>query len=318
MINPLARFFSRRCPVPGWLALRFVPEGMDYVHLRQVPGGRPQVTLAGTAGLDAGDEDALGKFGRELGVGRYACLHLLGSGEYQLLQVEALNVPDEEMKTALRWRIKDMLDYPVDEATVDMLDMTVGGGTGRARFVYGVAARNEVIRRRMALFAEAGVPLSVIDIRETSQRNIAALLEEKDRCLALLSFDGGGGLLTINYKGVLHLSRHIEVPLSQLQEKDEGRRQPAFERVALEVQRSLDHFDRQFHLAPLNKLTLAPLPEISGLSEYLAAHLYMPAEPVDLATVLDISAVPDLAQPVFQSRYFLLLGAALRPEGGAG
>src|SRR5438105_8100046 len=87
------------------------------------------------------------------------------------------------------------------------------------------------------------------------------------------------------------------------------------ERIALEVQRSLDHFERQFHYVPLSKLLLGPLPRDIGLQEYLASSIDGVVESADLATVVEFSGVPALYPVERQAQYLPLIGAALR--GGA-
>ena len=38
-----------------------------------------------------------------------------------MLSLEAPAVPREELKTAVGWRLKDMLDFHIDDATIDVL-----------------------------------------------------------------------------------------------------------------------------------------------------------------------------------------------------
>jgi MSHA biogenesis protein MshI len=178
-----------------------------------------------------------------------------------------------------------------------------------------VAARNQLIQQRQAMFEEAKIPLGVIDMPEMAQRNISALLEPEGRGLALLSFESQGGLLTVTFNGELYLSRRIDVTWSQLLQTDVEQKSACYDRITLELQRSLDHFDRQYHFIALSKLVLCAMGSAgSGLQEYLAANLYIPVECLDMETVLDISKVPELAHAESQQRYFMTLGAALRHE----
>src|SRR5574340_425412 len=98
---------------------------------------------------------------------------LLAPGEYQILLVEAPNVPADEMKTAIRWKIKDSLSYHVDNATVDVLQIPASkSGPARAPSLYAIAAANDIIQKHMALFEQAKLKLDVIDVPEMAQRNI--------------------------------------------------------------------------------------------------------------------------------------------------
>ncbi|MDH4285307.1 MAG: agglutinin biogenesis protein MshI, partial [Gallionellaceae bacterium] len=55
-------------------------------------------------------------------------------------------------------------------------------------------------------------------------------------------------------------------------------------------------------------------PERLGLVQQLAPALEIPVEQLDLSRVLDISAVPELADSEFAAHMLLTLGAALRQE----
>jgi MSHA biogenesis protein MshI len=242
---------------------------------------------------------------------------LLAPGEYQLLQVEAPNVPEGEMKAAVRWSIKDMLSYHVDDATLDILSIPANQAGGeRKKSLYVVVASNELIKRRTELFERAHINLRVIDIPEMAQRNIAALYEHEGRALALLAFDENGGLLTFTSDGELYLARRIEISVGQLQDANESLRQQYFDRLELEVQRSIDHFDRQFKHLTLRRLMVCA-PENVGLIQMLANGLDLPVERLDLSEVMDFSGAPDLASD--EARVYALhaLGAALRQEGRA-
>jgi MSHA biogenesis protein MshI len=301
----------------GYLAIGFSDDGMCAAHINRSTSGMPKVELLAFYPLSEPiTGTALERLAKDLQAPRYDCGTLLRSDEYQLLSVDAPNVPSTELKTAIRWRLKDMLDFHIDDATIDVLDVPMDKNAAtRNHAMYAVAARNQVIGHRQELFSSAKIPLSVIDVPEMAQRNISALLEPDGRGVALLSFDTKGGLLTVTYAGELYLSRRIEVPLAQLQQPDNDQKNAAFEKITLELQRSLDHFDRQYHFITLSKLILAPFGDASAdLQQYLASNLYLPIETLNLETVFDLSTMPQLHLPEAQQRFFLTLGAALRHE----
>lgn len=308
--------FAKTRKLAGWLAINIQEDGIYAAHVKRVSAAKPSVELLTFyPATQEALETALEKFTKERHAERYECTTLLTPAEYQLLSVDAPNVSQEELKAAIRWRLKDMLDFHVDDATIDVLDVPADkNAPARNRSMYAVAARNQLIEQCQARFTLAKIPLSVIDIPEMAQRNIAALVEQQGRGLALLSFDARGGLLTLTYAGELYLSRRIDITLQQLQ-ADAAQGNNGYDRITLELQRSLDHFDRQYHFITLSKLMLAPLGDVArGLRDYLAANLYLPVEWLDLESVLDISKAEELKQPGTQQQYFLTLGAALRHE----
>ena len=241
--------FNRSSRDAGWVAVSLGNKGVHVAQARYV-GFRPQVTKCMFYPANEVTSSVLEKIRKDAQIEGDRHTTLLAANEYQLMMVEAPSVPVDELKTAIRWKIKDSLSYHVDDATIDVLQIPsgrYGGGGDRPQSLYAVAASNETIRKRIALFEKAKFELTVIDIAEMAQRNIAALYETEGRGLALLAFDDEGGLLTITCDGELSLARRIDITLGQLQDADESIRQQYQDRVELEVQRSLDYFDRQFH-----------------------------------------------------------------------
>ncbi len=308
--------FSRSTREPGWLAVSLRPGEMSFVHGRYAPGGESVVDRCGTHALE-GEYQGVERLGKELGFARYQCSTLLAPGEYQIQLVEAPNVPQTELKTAIRWRIKDLLEYHIDDATVDLLAVPPNPSAGeRAQSLYAVTARNEVIQSCIGRFEEARIPLSVIDIQETSQRNVAALFEREERGLAMLYLGNDLGLLTINFRGELVFARRIEAGMQALTSATGGAREEQFQRILLELQRTLDHFDRQFNYVSIAKLMLAPEPAETGLLEFLAANLDVPVERVRLSGAIAFGSRVEL-EPQEEWRLFHLIGAALRHESKA-
>src|SRR5438874_9739904 len=90
--------------------------------------GRPAVEFAEERAWDARDPKSFERVAREFGAKSFRCTTLLKPADYQILLVEAPAVKREELKPALRWRVKDMLDYPVDKASKDTIAQLVPTG----------------------------------------------------------------------------------------------------------------------------------------------------------------------------------------------
>ena len=311
-------WFAKGRKQPGWLALGLHPDRVDLVHVKRAANRKPEIALCDTYRREGSHAETLARLRKELKLDQYRCTTLLKSEDYQMQQVDAPNVPAAELKTAVRWRVKDIIDYPLDAATVDVLDIPVDrNAPARNHAVYAVTARNSVIEACVKLFNDADVPLEAIDIPDLAQRNIAALFEPAERGVAMLAFFEKEGMLTFTCGSELYLARRIEVSLAQVMDPDAERRNQYFERVALELQRSLDNFDRNYHYVPIAKLLLAPLPQDSGLQQYLAPNLSVPVETIDLGSVMDFPGIPELKHPARQSQCLEAIGAALRGEAAA-
>ena len=296
---------------PGWMVIGS-GDGELATVLGEAGNGKPRLHQYAVRAVDDG-ATGLQRAARDLHMTRYQCATLLEPGDYQIVVVDAPNVPANELKTAMRWRVKDLIDLHIDDVTLDVLDIpALKDAPTRNHTMYAVAGRNEAIQSLIKRFEEVEVPLSVIDIPETAQRNIAALYEEPGRALALLYFDQTSGLLTINYQGELYFTRRFDVPFEELNAGNTEQREEARSRVVVELQRSLDAFERQFRSLAVSKLLLGPEPSPSGLKEFLAEGSGLPTQMVDLNEVIDISGGPLDAR--VQWRLFHLIGASLRYE----
>jgi MSHA biogenesis protein MshI len=234
---------------------------------------------------------------------------VLNPADYKMRLLDTPNVPAEELKSAVRWQIQDMLDFHADDGTVDVLEVPHPEHMSHARQIFAVAAKNSLLVEEAVFATKAGLNLTIIDIMETAQRNVAVRLETKGRALAVFSFIETGSLLTLTLDGELCMARTLGVSLAQME--IEGM-DSVLERLTLEVQRTLDHFDRQFGGIPVDRLLLAPMESVERLRDGLAGNLALPVEVLNLAKVLDISAIPDvnaLPPPCFHA-----IGAALRME----
>jgi MSHA biogenesis protein MshI len=300
-----------------WLAFAIHADRVEVAQIEHRAIGRPSVRVCESFAKKGSDTEVLKRLRGSLRANRYACSALLAPGQYQMQLVEAPNVPAPERKAAVRWKLKDLLDYPVDQATIDVVDVPPGRSGARAHYVYAVSARNEQIAARMKLFHDARMPLAAIDVPEMAQRNVARLFEEPGRGLAMLVFGEYGGMLTFTCDGELYLARQTDISLSQLTSLSGSTRDQVMERMVLELQRSLDHFDRQFSDVTLSRLLLAPLPPELGVQEYLADNLYVPVQTFDLAEVVDLPGAPELRQPERQPFRLHVLGAALRSAPAA-
>lgn len=296
----------------GWTSVVRHGDRIDLAHVIRPAGKRPQIGVFDSFRIERDEADALQRLGQSRGLKRQRCTAILEEHQYRLVQLDDPGVPAEEKAQAVRWRLKDVVDFPVDDAAVAVLDIPTEGG--RQANVFAVAAPASVVGERMALFQGAGIPLEAIDIPEVAVRNVATLFEEANRGLAFLALTEGDSLLTITYRGELYLARHIEVSIQALVDADDERRRQLLERLALELQRTLDNFDRQYGFVSVSRLLVASEFDAAGVVAALAENLYLPVHLADLGEVADFPAIPELRSAERQAQSLVAIGAALRSE----
>ncbi len=254
------------------------------------------------------DESLLRQLAADCSIKDAPLISLLDQEFYQTVMVEAPSVPDDEIRSAIRWKVKDLLSFHIDDAVLDHLP--VPGGGGRAASLYVVAAQAIAIRALAQPYQAAGLQLDVIDIRETAQHNLAMRISPADYAIALLHYDGENALLTFSFGPSLIMSRRIE-----------GRGasgEMLLDRVAMETQRSVDYFERQYSWLPLAKLYLAPTEQAPALLRRLGDYLPVGVDSIDLNRIFDFAAQPDTDAQVqwhdvnTLNIAFHVLGASLR------
>ena len=302
----------------GWMAVGLLPTELNLVHGLREPGTRPLILQMGSFPIEGAAASTAKALAEKMHLKRYRCQTLMPAGEYQLLTVDAPNVPPAELKSAVRWSVQGLIDFHIDDATVDVLDIPPDPETrAAAHSMYAVVARNDRVKSHIDRFQQAAIPLSVIDIEETAQRNVGILCEEADqRGVALLYVAETYCLLTINLKGELYLSRRIELGPGQAFRNVEGARDSVLSHILTEIQRTLDVFELQYQFAAIGKLVIAPEPKESGICEYLAQNMDVAVVPLEFGAILDFAEglEPDRAM---QWKHFHLIGAVLRQESKA-
>lgn len=299
----------------GWSAVDYGPDGLYGVSVLAPasPGGKPKVAKHGAlpgAGLDA---EALSGLAKQISVAGCPWTLPLNRRDCNMLVIQEPPVLPAEMEQSIRWSIGTMLNYPVDEANVAWMKIpTAQSMPNRPPSLYVIAARSDLVARYQEIFREARIPLQAIDVRGTAQRNIAALAEAPGEGLGLLLAGSQGVQFTVTYNGELYLDRFVEESLFEGSVLGTDGQKRAMERIALQVQRSLDFLSRTMSFINIGRVLVAPTPAKIGLSDYLAQNLAVPMEALDLASLFDFSPTPELAEPENQALYFTALGAALR------
>jgi MSHA biogenesis protein MshI len=240
--------------------------------------------------------------------------------EYQLALVEAPEVPPAELRAAMRWRLKDTIDFKVEEAVIDVFDVPEQNRGGHGRMMYAVAARRSAVDRYAGAFARMS-NFDVIDVPELCLRNLAALLPAAAAGVALLHLGETRASIVLVRGRTFYLSRQMDLarsggaqrsgPAGAKAEREESGRIDAGA-VVLELQRSLDYYERHFDQPPITRIALSPTgPRATDLAEELGRETGFEVMTLDLNTLLPCTA-PIGSES--QAACLLAVGAALREE----
>ena len=241
---------------------------------------------------------------------------VLAEDAYQLQLVEMPNVPADELLAAVRWRLKDLIDFPVEEAVVELLEMPRHANPGNAPIAYAVVTRRSEVLQQIELMKRADLQMDVIDIPELCIRNIAVLLPQDADGVAFLHFTENCGYLTITRKGILHMTRRLETGRRELAaaSADDFALQERIAGISLEVQRSLDYYESHYDCRPVTEITLGPGADLDTLPAALTEHLGLTVNQIRLD---ELFSLEDDIPADQQGQCLLAVGAALRSDQSA-
>lgn len=244
----------------------------------------------------------------------------LPGGKYDTITIASpAAVPEEELRDALRWQMRGALSYPPEEAAFDFVRLPQASraetGSASAPALLIVAARRRDVAQALAPFQAAGIEVLAVDIPEMAQRNLLSARAKTDTCQGFLSFDDSSALLTVQLADELCFARRMQLPgIGRL---DDDEPEHTADRIATNVQRSLEVFARQSQMPDVASVVIGTHPHASLIARAIteqaavATTLFDPA----MAVALDqnVRFETSSAAPM-TSEMMLALGTALRSD----
>ena len=192
----------------------------------------------------------------DLGVKGCKASVVLPLGSYHLTQIERPAVEPAELIDAARWRIKGQLDYPVEDAVIQVFEVP-HSESQRTPLLHVVAAPNRAIRELTALVKRAGLVPSKVTIVELAVRDLASRVAEPDEAVATVFLTARQGVIQVTHRGELYLTRRVEYGLSSALPSD-PMATGIHLTLPLELRRTVDYFESHFGLGSIRRVLAAP------------------------------------------------------------
>jgi len=308
---------KKTADLKGRIGLAFAP---DHIALAVVSrsGERAVLERCEQLPLNSSDAEAAASALRAAALPRLPVSVVLRSEDYQLTLVEAPDVPPAELRAAMRWRLKEAIDIPVEEAVIDVFEVPPQNRGAQGRMMYAVAARRAAVARYSA--ALAALPaFDVVDVPELCLRNLAAALPTAAKGVALLHLGGTMANVILVQGRTFYFARQMSLqPAAGARETPDGQRggesgpAPDAASIVLELQRSLDYYERHFDQPPITRIAILPAgPRADSLAVELARETGFEVSALDLSAALHC---PAPLTPATQAGCVLAAGAAMREE----
>jgi len=254
------------------------------VYLEIRPDGIAWAEAGGRVGfsdcLPAKREEILRTLVSEYAWGGADTTLVLPLDQYQVFQLERPEGVDEsELGDALKWKLKDFLDFNPSDAVSDVFPFPQDASRGRGDLVNVVAARKSLVSELVALVEACGLTLVSIDIAELALRNLVPRIDPGNRGAAVVHMRERFGQMIVCKGHTLYLSRRLDVTSDDL--RDAARQESAVQSLALEMQRSLDYYESQLGQVPPAVIRLVARDNVMPLSSMLASYVAASVETLD-------------------------------------
>ena len=291
------------------LTVSWLGQTLAYVHSLILADGTHKVLKFGVErqGTD-NTEDFIFRL-QALGLEGLDTRVMLRSEQYQFLQIDSPAVPAEELRSAIRYQIKDKLKGDLDDVTLDMMPVGDSQQEKTSGQLFVVAADNLMMRQTLVLADAMDWNVAVIDIQETAQRNLQSALaglegREGNANAALVSSDGKSIVLTISANNALFYRHQYELPegflvapWEQGSSLPEEFGEPAdvsqssawvvddirVGRFLAQVQRSLDIWNRSWASLPLDGMRVYAGESSENLSTRFGVEFRQTVLPMDVS-----------------------------------
>ena len=305
MVQKLLAFLKRSKGASGHVGLEIRPDGLS-IAIRNGAEAQQSVHVVYQPCSAAEREQALTKIIAEHGLDGMPCRAVLPFDQYKIYPIDKPEVEASELADAARWRIKDMLDFDLDDAVSDVYSFPADALRGRPEQLNVVVSRRTIIENTVNLIQSSGLELESIDIADLALRNIVLQhAPESERATAILYLRRGVGMMVFVKQEQLYLARHFDFSLESL--SDPSQQDSVIQYLSLEIQRSFDYFESQLGQIPPQELVLyGPDPNIP-LGNMLGGSISAKI------TSLHLPAL-DSQEPLDSIQCLVAAGAAMRQE----
>ncbi len=297
--------------------------GPEHATLLRASGPReaPQLQAVQRVAVDAGRRgDVLRRWFNAGHFRDAGAVVVLAAGEYDLLQMAAPNVPDEEVRDALRWQLRGTLPYSPEEAALDYVRVPQAADAPQRATLLVVVAPRSTVALAVGPLVDQGIEIEAVDVPEFAQRNLEVVAGshangQAARTSAWLGFETNACLLTVQLGGELVFARRI--PVTGMTQDIATEHQLAYlaDRIGTQVQRSLDLLERQLGLPSAAQVTMSPHQHAAYFARELAERTSLPVSVFDIAALA--RGVTASGDGHWSHDHMLALGACLRSTDAA-
>lgn len=238
----------------------------------------------------------LGKEIEHLDLIAHDCSLILLPGQYQLLLMDVMQVPEAEMAKALRWNLKGLSEYDLEDVAIDTFPMPIIESDGKKKMLVALTSLSKLNEKR-TLFESAFLNITRVSIIEIGLKNLLAIICNKQGQLAnspsiIMSTYNSMRKLCIVYQNMFYLIRELAV-----NKADTGQEATNWDNIQYEIERSIAYFVNQQNFPEPKHLFFVPgFHHDIAFLEVIGKKLSLTVELIDINHYLNIQPPINIEQ----------------------
>jgi MSHA biogenesis protein MshI len=197
-------------------------------------------------------------------------------------------VPEAELAQAIRWQVKDLIDFEVEQAVIQ--HFAYPKGLPGSHQIYVVVTHRKTIEQLVALTREMGLELKAIDISELALGNVIRLQLQADQNIAFIGEHPGGLSVNCYFGDEFVFTRWLPDVYLPRNKSDldftldlDTDPQAENDRLLLEIQRTLDYYEGQISRQAVTRILIPSIgSETDNLKELFSSNLGLPVDVLNL------------------------------------
>lgn len=229
---------------------------------------------------------------------------------YQLLLTESPAVEDAELQTAVRWKIKELLDFPLEEAAIEYFLLPEDAYRGRQKMLYAAVLRKLTLKSLVEPVEAAGLNVDCVEITELALHNIVSRFPADTGGTAVIQLNESDGFINLLEGGAMYLCRRLDIGLDQFFSGSDP--QGFYDSLLLAIQRSLDYYESQLGKGIITTIYFSPCSStMQPIIDFVESQLGLTVAVLPL-TKLELMADCESGDEQL-SRCVSAIGAAMQP-----
>ncbi len=251
--------WTKRKAAPGSVGVYLCNDSISMVHINAADPAHMKI-LANQHILCSSDTEkqaALQVFVQKHGLETMACHTIIELQDYKVTLLDSPPVAEAELISSVRWMLKDVINYPLDEACIEVFHIPLPRARDSMKLIYAVVAPLKNMIAVEKFIQSAGLSLHSLGIPELALKNALWFFGEITRGSLLIYLHKNLGKLILIDDNAIHMVRNIDL------------RDNAAETLILEIQRYIDYSNTLFRQNLCTQFLITP----NNLSTEIASQV---------------------------------------------